>query len=373
MPRFSTKNDFDKIISKNHTQKTVYTYAKNTQLTLECGTTASSVVYRERVGKKYQKKCIGTANGKTFSEIIDLFHKHITQETSIHPRTHANDKFTLNDYFEKEYVPSVESYKRSIEQDKKFMSQHILPVLGHKEISSITKSDIQTLIKTLASKGQKPTTQRRLIYCLSAVLTHAVACDVLINNPVQHVKKPTSKPSARKIPTFDVFKDILKVARLHKDKKIGCFISAAIRTGARLSEIKNAKWDEIDFDAMTWFFPVTKSNKSRTIVIPPDLISDLRALREEFPDTIYVFQSPRGEKPMSKRHNRWKQFLRDNGFPDIRFHDLRHSFATYTLEQANLTLIELRDHLGHASVQTTQIYTKASHQSTANKLATFMV
>ena len=37
MPKFTTKNDFEKIIAKNHTQKTVYTYTKNTQLTLVNG------------------------------------------------------------------------------------------------------------------------------------------------------------------------------------------------------------------------------------------------------------------------------------------------------------------------------------------------
>lgn len=116
------------------------------------------------------------------------------------------------------------------------------------------------------------------------------------------------------------------------------------------------------------------SNQARSVEvgIPPDLANDLKSLRELYPETVHIFESPITKKPIVKPHTRWKTFLKKNGFPDIRFHDLRHSFATYTLEQANFTLIELRDHLGHASVATTQIYTKASHKSTAKKLSLFM-
>lgn len=370
MPKFSTKSDFDKIMSKSHVAKTIYTYSKNNQLLLECSTTKTSIVFRERINNKYRKKCIGRANGKTYDEIMKIFHDCLANGIS---KNLNETRLSLGDYFYKEYVPAVSSYKRSIDQDKSFMKLHILPVLGTTEISKISKSDIQNLIKALAAKGQKPMTQRRLIYCLSAVLTHAVSSDVIPTNPIMQVKKPTTKLSVGKVPDFDTFKKMLAASRSYEDGIIGCLITAAIRTGARLSEIKNAKWDEIDFTTMTWFFPITKSNTSRTISIPPDLANDLKNLQSQRPETIYVFESKKGKKPIAKPHDRWKKFLETNGFPDMRFHDLRHSFATYTLEQANFTLIELRDHLGHSSVATTQIYTKASHKSTASKLEAFMM
>ena len=153
MPKFSTKSDFDKIMNKSHVAKTIYTYSKNNQLLLECSTTKASIVFRERINNKYQKKCIGRANGKTYDDIMKIFHDCLANGIS----NNLNEtRLSLGDYFYKEYVPAVSSYKRSIDQDKSFMKLHILPVLGTTEISKISKSDIQNLIKVLAAKGQKP-------------------------------------------------------------------------------------------------------------------------------------------------------------------------------------------------------------------------
>ena len=372
MPKFSTKTEFKKILNTKFDTKTVYSYTKNLNFTLECHKTKVSIVHRKRIANKYQKKYLGTANGKTLEQVLEIFHHYIDVSTDNVRLNSNNSEITLSDYFFNEYVPAVHSYKRSIDQDIKFMQQHILPILGNKLIASITKMDIQTLIKTLAMKRQKPNTQRRFIYCLSAVLTHAVTCDIITTNPVHHIKKPSTKQSMGKVPEFSIFQKMLNASRTYHDRQIGCLITSAIRTGARLSEIKNSKWEDLDFTTMTWFFPITKSNVSRTISIPADLANDLKSLRELYPETVHIFESPITKKPIVKPHTRWKTFLKKNGFPDIRFHDLRHSFATYTLEQANFTLIELRDHLGHASVATTQIYTKASHKSTAKKLSLFM-
>lgn len=289
-----------------------------------------------------------------------------------HQKSKSEKCSTLIEYFNNDYITTVISYKRSINQDKAFMNKHILPHLGNKEIDKINKSDIKDLIKDFSRRKYKPSSQKRFLSCLSAVLTHAVNSDIISINPVLQVKKPQIKKSAREIPTFDAFTKILKAARSHHDRVIGCLITSAIRTGARLSEVKNAKWEHIDTDSKTWFFPMTKSNTSRKISIPQDLINDIDELRLLRPHTIYVFQSEKIKGPIPKPHIRWKKFLVEHRLPDMRFHDLRHSFATYALEKGNFTLIELRDHLGHASVATTQIYTKASHESTASKLSNFM-
>ena len=370
MPKFSTQNDFKKIISKTHTAKTVYTYKKDAQLTLECNKSTISVVFRKRVNNSYQKTTIGHANSRTFEEVIQMFYDHL--QNPVKPTAQLSS-ISLEDYFSKQYVPSVGTYKRSIGQDIDLMDRHILPLLGKKAINEITKRDITEFMSALAAKGQKANTQRRYIYCLSAVLSHAVNSDVLDSNPILQIRKPPTSSTIRNVPPFEQFKRMLDKSRTHDDKIIGTLVSAAIRTGARLSELKNAKWEDIDFSLNTWKFPVTKSNKSRTIIIPPDLTQQLQSLHQENQNTTYVFESPVTQQPISRPHKRWKRFLTQHDFADMRFHDLRHSFATYCLEIADLTLIELRDHLGHASVSTTQIYTKASHKSTANKLQAFMI
>lgn len=373
MPKFSTETDYQKIIHTQHDVKTIYTYRHNSNLLLECHKYKTSIILRQRVNTKYTKKCIGVADNKTFHEVKALFQAHIDDITADNDNFAPPSSITLYEYFHDEYLPSASTYKRSIDQDKRFMERHILPLLGTKPLKDIRKIDIQNLIKYLANKNHKPNTQKRYIQCLSAVITHAVAADVIASNPVHQVKKPRSSQNTRKVIPFEQFKKMLTAARQYDDPLIGCLIVSAIRTGARLSELKNARWDEIDFDTKTWHFPITKANKPRTISIPSDLISELKRLKEQRKDTVFVFQSPKQQAPIAKPHNKWKKFLYRNDLPDIRFHDIRHCFATYALEKAQCTLIELRDHLGHSSVAITQIYTKASHSITADKISHFML
>ena len=371
MPKFSTNSDFEGILKKTHKVKTSYTYTKNSQLILECNKTQISIICRKRIDGKYQKTSIGNADGKILSDVIKLFNSYLFQADA--QEKDESDKCpTLIDYFNGDYITTVASYKRSLDQDKAFLELHIFPHIGRKELNKIGKNDVNHLIQNLSQNGYKPSSQKRFISCLSAVLTHAVNNDVIPSNPVLQVKKPQIKKSAREIPAFDVFKKILKAARSHHDCVIGVLVTSAIRTGARLSEVKNAKWEHIDIESKTWFFPLTKSNTSRKISIPQDLIYDLNKLKLLRPDTTYIFQSEKIKAPIPKPHIKWKKFLVEHNLPDIRFHDLRHSFATYALEKGSFTLIELRDHLGHASVSTTQIYTKASHETTAAKLSNFM-
>lgn len=371
MPKFSTNADFESIVKKTHKVKTSYTYTKNSRLILECNKTQISIIYRKRIEGKYQKTSIGNVNGKTLSDVLTLFHSYLFR-TDIQKQDQPEKCPTLIEYFNSDYITTVSSYKRSINQDKSFLELHIFPHIGRKELNKIGKNDIKFLIQHLSKNGYKPSSQRRFISCLSAVLTHAVNGEIILSNPVLQVKKPQIKKSAREIPTFDLFKKILEAARSHHDCVIGVLVASAIRTGARLSEVKNARWEHIDAESKTWFFPLTKSNTSRKISIPQDLINDLNNLKSLRPDTTYIFQSDKIKAPIPKPHIKWKKFLVEHDLPDMRFHDLRHSFATYALEKGGFTLIELRDHLGHASVSTTQIYTKASHETTAVKLSNFM-
>lgn len=372
MPKFSTNADFERIVNKTHKIKTSYTYAKNSQLILECNKTQTSIIFRKRINGKYQKTSIGNAYGKTFQDVMILFKSYLF-DPKIQNKDQLDTCPTLIEYFNIDYIKTVSSYKRSLNQDKSILELHIFPHIGKKKLNSINKSDVKFLIHNLTQNGYKPSSQKRFLSCLSAVLTHAVNDEIISSNPVLQVKKPKINKSAREIPNFDVFKKILKAARSHHDYVIGLLVVSAIRTGARLSEVKNAKWEHIDIESKTWFFPLTKSNKSRKISIPQDLIYDLNKLKLLRPNTIYVFQSEKINAPIPKPHTRWKKFLREHNLPDMRFHDLRHSFATYALEKGSFTLIELRDHLGHASVATTQIYTKASHETTSAKLSKFMI
>ena len=106
--------------------------------------------------------------------------------------------------------------------------------------------------------------------------------------------------------------------------------------------------------------PKTKA-AVRTLILPPSVLKVMRAYRTKV-ESRWLFPSPKKEDlPLrpSVVHQRLHRLLDHAGCERVRFHDLRHTFATRALNKG-MPLPTLCDLMGHASVETTRIYAKNS-------------
>ena len=261
---------------------------------------------------------------------------------------------------------------------RKYIKNHIVPYLGDKKISLITTSDIQKMYTKLKNEGRvhpKPDGSKELaggtVRSVHAVLHEAmemaVSQRIIIRNPTVGTVLPKVVP--KPINPFNTEQLDKFLSVIQNEPEWHDLFYMEVTTGLRRGEVCGLKWS--DFDADSGSIKVSRTvtpaphglfkigdtktkNGMRTIILVP---STLEMLKEREKSAVSEWIFPNfffQELPINPHsaYTKFKSILKKYGLPDIRFHDLRHTFAT----QAVFTGINpkvLSDILGHADASFT--------------------
>ena len=256
---------------------------------------------------------------------------------------------------------------------------HINPRLGGKSIAQVTGKDIQKLYDTLASQGNQITgkglassTIRGIHSMLHEALDAAKQAGLIPWNPTEEIPAPKFTCKSKQILTDEQLDTFMEV--IQKDDTWHDFFYTELTTGLRRGEICGLKWE--DFDESSGTLKVRRAVHqerggkltpwdtktaagTRTIILPPSTAALLRE-RKKSALTEWIFPNPlRPEQPIrpSSAYERMKALLKTAGLPSIRFHDLRHTFATHALT-SGVDVKTLSGILGHTrSAFTLDTYT----------------
>ena len=108
----------------------------------------------------------------------------------------------------------------------------------------------------------------------------------------------------------------------------------------------------------SWRIPMSKSGKARHVPLSDDVVSILNRL-PRFDGCTYVVPNPKTQQPYNNMFCSWNTARTRAGMPELRMHDLRHSFASF-LVNAGRSLYEVQNILGHSQLNTTQRYAHLS-------------
>lgn len=135
--------------------------------------------------------------------------------------------------------------------------------------------------------------------------------------------------------------------------------------GLRLDEVKNLKWENLDFQRKTIQLKKTKGEHQRTIFLHEKLIEKLDEFK--IPRQGNIFESNRGKKYSDETIEKIVKQAAQRAKINKRVtpHTLRHSFATHLLE-AGCDIRYIQKLLGHSALQTTQIYTHVANKDIKN-------
>lgn len=138
-------------------------------------------------------------------------------------------------------------------------------------------------------------------------------------------------------------------------------VIVALSTGARKMEVMSLKWEDVDLANERAILQDTKNGERRTINllgVVNQLMQDLYNKRRK--SDIYVFPSHDGKKPFDITRS-WKAAVKRAGIKDFRFHDLRHTTASYLAMQGK-SMGEVAEVLGHKTLQMVKRYAHLSDE-----------
>jgi integrase len=138
-------------------------------------------------------------------------------------------------------------------------------------------------------------------------------------------------------------------------------IMLLLLTGARRNEITQAKWEYVNWERRTLLVPLSKSGKPRAIALNGQALELLRAI-PRIDGNPYIFPSEVTGRPSPSLYFPWDRIRERAGLYSVRLHDLRHSFASFLVNQG-ISLYVVQGLLGHSHARTTQRYAHLAQQT----------
>lgn len=253
---------------------------------------------------------------------------------------------------------------------------HIIPALGDIPLEKLSQNDLQQFYNNLKLHGRRKdadrygeglsdSTVRGCHTTFRSALDKAVKEGLISRNPSDHCKLPSAKAREMQVLTPEEMQRLLIQA-----KEDGCFelFLLELSSGLRRGEILALQWDDLNPSTgelrierqvhrvegrLVVSQPKTKSS-NRTIILPLSVVKVLME-HQTVTDSRWMFPSPvKEDSPLDPASVRKKlqRVLDRAGCKRIRFHDLRHTFATTSLEHG-MDIKTLADIIGHVSTSTT--------------------
>lgn len=349
-------------------------------------------------GKQVQKSVYGKTKAEVAQKIRAITHE-IDQGTYTDPA-----KISLGtwlDTWHREYLGSVKASTAA--QYEYQLRVHIKPALGAVKLSALTAPMIQKLYNDSVKGGLSPKSVRNMHGVLHKALDQAVELQYIRFNPCFACKLPRVEKKEIRPIEGDQIKAFLQAIKGTASEDL---LFVDVFSGLRQGEIIGLTWDCVDFDkgtitvskqlrkervhggGGTYKFTALKNDKTRVLMPAAEVFTVLRRvqLRQKEnrlkagsawsnPMNLVFTNALGGHLSSDTVYGNFKRIAKKIGIPAARFHDLRHTFATLSLQNGD-DIKTVSENLGHATVAfTLDTYghvTEKMKQDSAKRMQAFI-
>ena len=261
--------------------------------------------------------------------------------------------------FAKEYLEysKANKAKSSYDRDRTIINTHLVPSWGDSALSRITARQIEEY-KVRRLEKVTASTFNREFNTIKNLFRKAVEWGHLKDNPTKEVKWIKTGKQMFRFLSAEEMEPLLGSCAQSGNIQYYGIVTMALNTGMRKGEILRLRWEDLDFRRRQIRVVNSKDGHTKnydTRVIPMN--RSVEALLRKHPrrlDSPYVFQGPSG-LPVTKLNYHFTRAVKRSGIPHVRFHDLRHTFAS-NLVMKGIDLRTVQELLGHKDMRMTLKY-----------------
>ncbi|MGI3213086.1 tyrosine-type recombinase/integrase [Roseovarius tibetensis] len=266
--------------------------------------------------------------------------------------------------------------ERNAADQRAMMEKFIAPAWGRMLITEVSAYDVELLLTRIAEgrarpakakpnnrarklQGAKPTPVRanRVGEVVRKMFAYAVKWGWREDNPAMGFRRRMEAPRERYLSQDEIAR-LAAALDAAEDKRAADIIRLCMLTGARVGEVRQARFEDFNIEHLSWTKPATTTKQRRVHRVP---ISDEAAaiVRQRRLAVVsgspWLFPGDTPGQPVQEIRRFWRRIQKEAGIEDVRIHDLRHTFASL-LVSGGASLEMIGKLLGHSQMQTTQRY-----------------
>lgn len=261
------------------------------------------------------------------------------------------------------YLDYVRTYKRSHANDARALRLHILPKFGRMRLDEMEPEAIAAWFRKKVEDGLSPASVNFLHVVLGYMFKLAAQWKIpgAEVNPLVTIPHFEANNARDRYLTAAETERVKAAIEASPNRQLRFIVPLLLLTGARKRELLDAKWEHFDLEQRRWRVPHSKSGKARYIPLSQSAL-DVLAQVPRWDDCSFVVPNPQTKKPYKDIFYVWNKARTEAGVPDVRIHDLRHTFASNAVSNGQ-SLYVVGQILGHARVTTSQRYSHLSQES----------
>lgn len=258
-----------------------------------------------------------------------------------------------------EFIKGSKSYS-SVEM---CMRVHIVPKWGKTRLTDMNSRSMAQWLGEKRASGLSPASVEKLRVIIGRSFVLGASWDIpgTERNPTRGIPRTPLNNGRERFLSAEEATRLREAVAASQNPQLQHIVGLLLLTGARLRELLDAKWENVDVKRRSWLIPTSKTGKPRHVPLSTPALAIIETL-PRFKDCPWLVPNPETRLPFVSIKHGWQRAIREARLPGLRLHDLRHSAASFMVN-SGVDLFAVGKVLGHASYQSTQRYSHLANDT----------